>query len=350
MAQAAQSIKEVTGLSLKSYALSGSASTQGFLLNALSAIDESDYDSSLRYPAKALKSSISKVNADDLAYLPKGGSETLNAFYGFEAASLAAEAVRESMQSRSNVYGFVALADASALFNARAEIILCRMLRQDDSDAREGYARIKATLDSFAPKWKDYIKAHQRIEPTPEDTSKLIKTMNGLYSMFGEYDFKSNSVIYVLEAIADLYKHQQPSDEVVYFFRNIEAEYIEDSFSKLVDDYIRSKISLSFEEADWVLENIFHVAPDHSIDANSVYAYNNRYQVDVFQRPYWYAHENEILEYRPLGDGRYAIAFSTTVTNSFDEEDTYNRKRYLIADLQLIDNERRWTFYEISAD
>ncbi|MDR1643048.1 MAG: hypothetical protein LBT59_25425 [Clostridiales bacterium] len=351
MAQAAQSLQEVIDISLKSYAGRYSGSSEEFLEASFSEMDESDFDSSLRYAARKLKSSLSKERAEGLADLAKGDSETLSAYYGFEAASVAAEAMRKSIEglsdSAEDILKFVALAEASALFNARAEIVLCRMLKLDDSDASESYSRLKAVLDSFVPKWKDYIKAYQRIEPTEEDKNELIKMFNALYYLNGEFDYKNNDILYVLLNLAEYYK-DGTRDEVALYFKIWDPDTLafEDPLSRFFGDYIA--VGLPFKETDWVLENLFHTAPDHNaVDEEELYAYEEKYIVRIDDRPYWYRHENEMVQYRPLGNGIYDIAFSTCITNTGTDEVRF-ASIYATADLQLIDNERRWTFYRIS--
>lgn len=105
------------------------------------------------------------------------------------------------------------------------------------------------------------------------------------------------------------------------------------------------------EKVDWILENIFHMMPDHSLRIELQYEYEpNFVEMCYLDRKYYHRKagigsmpfEMSILSADRQEDGSYQICGENV--SPYTSDFASPQYRYHCA-LELIDGERRWTFY-----
>lgn len=182
------------------------------------------------------------------------------------------------------------------------------------------------------------VVAATTLEATQSDIENLENDLNNRYNMFvgGEYDCQN-------------YNFNELISNVVHSLMltgEIEGIETPDPLNKITGDWEYYKISS--DKMDYILTNIFHASPNHKFNADYGGWCNGYY----YENNYYYQFEGlgginrsySVINYKRQPDGKYNIK----LLESYSDGGVYYY--YIIADLQDLNGNRTWTFYNTSSN
>jgi hypothetical protein len=169
-----------------------------------------------------------------------------------------------------------------------------------------------------------------------QDIENLNYQINNVYYFFKDgYDYENTSMRKLVANIA-------------FSYTEYRVDNTEDPLNRLYKQ-MPSYEKIPEKEMDNTIINVFNSIPDHNYEAKG----NDWYEGYYFDGYYYYQIDglggvfpkHNITDYKQLSNGKYIItAIGIEPFEGYGVVPTI----YLLVDLKLIDNERTWTFYNIS--
>lgn len=182
----------------------------------------------------------------------------------------------------------------------------------------------------------------ERLEVRDSDLERLQDILNYNWLPLDTREMNTVDVMNRLRTIFGFWGYQLYFDDGEYIPAYRNTEYIPDPLERFAYGHAKLKT----ENIRWICENIYHTEFDENFEFDEAYCYGDYVYCLMGEAGGGESPSNYIVDYSRLEDGRYEI--TVNLREDFVEPNNDLGNYTVIADIQMLNGQRHWTFYSIS--